>query len=404
VKLHNTSDASIDLSQFRLRTGQYGSTSTAGNTENLRGVLGPGQSASFALSLSASGSWVWLEDVYGTTLYDQTLQSYPSSSGHDQQAWSDNNGVWQWTAFPTPGSDSNTFAPVAPVNQCSGVVINEIAANVATEDQYVELFNPSDTPIDLTGCIIQTNRSSTSQYVFTNEMLAPSAYRTVYIKDTGLTLTKTTIGTVYILSSDGMVESDSVTYENLAENTAWARVAGDWVQTYAITPATDNAWEQYPPCETGYVRNLDTGLCNKVTVTAVPIAIDCGVGKERNPDTNRCRSIISTSSLLTPCAANQERNPETNRCRTITVSATDIKPCAANQERNPDTNRCRNIKNTATTADFPVQAVAQSGQATLGWWAFGGVGTLAVGYAGWEWRREAVAIIKKATGLIANRF
>lgn len=404
VKLLNTSTAPIDLTQFRLRTGQYGSTSTNSNTAKLSGVLLPGHSESFSLNLSASGSWVWLEDAYGSMVYESSLQSYPSSSGHEQQAWSmDNQGVWQWTAFATPGDTPNVFAPAVPVNQCSGVIVNEIAANVATEDQYIELFNPSSVPMDLSGCIIQTNRSTTNQYVFSNEALEPGAFRTVYIKDTNLTLTKTTSGTVYILSSDGMSEADSVYYENLAENTSWAMVQGQWVQTYAITPMAENMWLQYPACESGYNRNLETGLCNKITV-AGSLTTTCGDGKQLNPDTNRCRSIVATTSLLTPCAPNQERNPETNRCRTITASANDLKPCAANQERNPDTNRCRNTNNSATTADFPVQAAAQSSQATLGWWAFGGVGTLAVGYAGWEWRREMLAIIKKSAGFISSRF
>ncbi|MBC7512333.1 hypothetical protein H7142_01575 [Candidatus Saccharibacteria bacterium] len=75
-------------------------------------------------------------------------------------------------------------------------------------------------------------------------------------------------------------------------------------------------------------------------------------------------------------------------------SATELQPCAQNQERNPDTNRCR-TKTSEIAADFPVEVVAQSGEATLGWWAFGEEGMLATGYAGWEWRREVSSWIKK---------
>jgi hypothetical protein len=403
VKILNPSNAPINLSMFRVRTGQSGSSSTSSNTSQLQGVLQPGHSASFPLSLSSSGSWVWLEDAYGTTKYESTLLAYPTSSGHDNEAWSvDGQNVWQWTVFPTPGDMENTFAPATSVNQCNGLAVSEIAANVTSEDQYIELYNPTDAAIELTGCVLQTNRSTTKQYVFGAESLEPGAYRTIYIKDTELTLTKTTTGTVYVLSSDIASEVDAVTYENLNENTAWANVMGNWLQTYAITPNAENVWLQYPACESGYVRNNETGLCNKIAEPSNALA-DCGVGKERNPDTNRCRTIVSTVSLLTPCAPNQERNPVTNRCRSVGSSTTELKSCAANQERNPDTNRCRN-KATSTTTDFPVQAVAQSGEATLGWWAFGGVGTLAAGYASWEWRREVLSAIKKASGLITGRF
>jgi len=402
VKIQNNSNVAVDLSLFRIRTGTYGSVSSASNTVYPSGWLEPDHSASFALSLSSSRSWVWIEDLYGTIKYDPTLVSYPSSSGHVNEAWSlDGQNIWRWTTFPAPGDTSNIFPPEVSVNQCAGLTISEIAANVATEDQFIELHNSSDAAIDVSGCALQTNRSTSKQYAFEAEQLAPNAYRTVYIKDTELTLTKTTTGVVYVLSSDLINETDSVAYENLDENTAWAEIMGNWVQTYAVTPNAENSWQQYPACEAGYIRNLDTGLCNKAAGPSGALA-DCGAGKERNPDTNRCRTIISTSSLLVPCASNQERNPETNRCR-ITQSSSDLKPCAANQERNPDTNRCRN-KSASVVSDFPVQAVAQSGKATLGWWAFGGVGTLAVGYAGWEWRREVLSIIKKATGLIAGRF
>lgn len=402
VKIQNRSTASVDLTSFRVRTGQYGSSSTASNTTMLSGTIAPGHSASFSIALSSSGGWVWLEDAYGTVGYDSTLVNYPSSSGHDNEAWSiDDRNTWRWTTYPAPGDTANTFPPAIAVNQCNGVVINEIAANVATEDQYVELKNSSDAAIDLTGCALQTNRSMTKQYVFGPEWLEPGAYRTVYIKDTGLTLTKTTSGIVYILSSDLTTETDAVTYENLDENTSWAKVMGEWTQTYAVTPGAENAWQQYPACESGYERNLETGLCNKIQESS-GLATSCENGKERNPATNRCRTIVSTSSLLTPCASNQERNPETNRCRVVESSA-GLKPCAVNQERNPETNRCRN-KASSTTSDFPVQAIAQSGEATLGWWAFGGVGTLAAGYAGWEWRREVLSIIKKAASFIPGRF
>ena len=107
------------------------------------------------------------------------------------------------------------------------------------------------------------------------------------------------------------------------------------------------------------------------------------------------------NSLLAPCASNQVRNPETNRCRAVSTAGS-LKPCAANQERNPETNRCRN-KVDMVQADFPVEVVGESAQSTLGWWAFGGVGLLALGYAGWEWRIEIMNAIKKVGSFIPSR-
>lgn len=421
VKVQNVSTIPIDVSAYRVRTGTSGQSATATNTKLLHGIILPGEFISFPITLSSTGNWAWLEDAYGYVRYEQSLVEYPSSSGHEKEAWAYDTalGSWRWTNLPTPGNTPSTFPLVPPVNTCTGLTLSEIAANVATEDQFIEVYNATNGPLELGGCVIQTNRSATTSFLFSDQVLQTGQHLSVYIKDTKLTLTKTTTGTVYLLSSDLMNEQDSVTYAELKESTSWASVNGTWTQTYQLTPGHSNVWMEYPECDAGYYRNPDTGNCNKMAATGSTLA-DCGVGKYRspdtnrcrslealataltpcdagqyrNPETNRCRSLVSTASTLVPCATNQERNPETNRCRLI-GSSDDLKPCTASQERNPDTNRCRNKISSTATTDFPIETVAQTGEATLGWWAFGGVGMLAAGYAGWEWRREVVAWVRK---------
>lgn len=399
VKLYNPTTNDIDMSTFRLRTGSYGQTPTASNTQQLSGVLPAGNYASFAMSLSASGSWVWLEDTYGVALYDTSVVGYPSSSGFDNQAWSYDSAsaTWRWTIYPQPGNTPNEFAIPKTLNMCEGLIISEVAANVATDAQFIELMNVSGATIIVDGCMLQTNRSTVKSYELSGT-IPPGGLLTVYVKNTDLTLTKTTTGTVYLLSSDMAVEVYSVNYAALSEDTSYALVDGEWRQTYQRTPSTPNVWMEYPPCRAGYIRNTETGYCNKIQV-ATSLA-DCGPGKYRSADTNRCRTLAASTVGLVPCAANQLRNPATNRCKAVETASV-LKPCAANQERNPATNRCRN-KVGMIQADFPVEAVADSSEATLGWWAFGGVGLLALGYAGWEWRSEMLNAIKKVASFIPS--
>ncbi len=427
VKVFNASNDAINLEQFRLRTGSNGQTSSASNTIQLGGSLASGSYVSFPLSLIASGSWVWLEDRYGAARYDGTLVGYPSSSGFDAQAWAYNatSDAWEWTVYPTPGNQASRFPEVAVVNRCEGLVISEISANVASEDQFIEVTNSGASALHMLGCALQTNRSQAASFIFADVTLQPADYLTIYLRDTPLTLTKTTSGSVYLLTSDLADEVDHSSYSDLSENTSWALITGEWVQTYDQTPNEPNTWLEYLACGQGAVRNLDTGLCNKNTTTTT--LSDCGVGKYRSedtnrcrsieeisslaqcdtdqyrsPETNRCRSLVSMASSLTPCAASQERNLETNRCRSV-ESANILVPCAAGQERNPDTNRCRTVASSSIAADFPVEVAAATSEATLGWWAFGGVGLIAAGYAGWEWRREVAGWIRKITPLGIGR-
>lgn len=310
------------------------------------------------------------------------------------------------------------------VNFCPGIVISEIHANTST-NQFVELLNVSTQPTDLTGCMLQTNRSTTSRYVFAEKILGAGEYVAVYINDTPLTLTKTTAGTVYVLSSDGQHDLDVQQYANLAVDTSWSRFADGWAQTYSVTPGEQNVLQQYQACATGYQRNLDTGRCNKITEAST--VADCGEGKYRSEETGRCRQIpaesvlaacklgqyrseetnrcrnLVTASTLKPCRDDQYRSEETNRCRNLATAANQLVPCKENQERNPDTNRCRNVAKAVPAAAFAVTPVADSAKVFVGWWALGGIVLFALGYAGWEWRQEVRQFARAVFSFVLRR-
>lgn len=157
-------------------------------------------------------------------------------------------------------------------------------------------------------------------------------------------------------------------------------------------------------CRADQYRNPETNRCKLIAVSS-SAPTPCAANQYRNPETNRCKSISSSSSTAPkPCAANQYRNSETNRCKSIAAAASQLKPCATNQERNPETNRCRNsLASAVPTADFPVEAnKGDSENQSLGWIAFVGIGVLAVGYSGWEWRYEIVAMFRKLKGLVVK--
>ncbi|OYX35438.1 hypothetical protein B7Z00_05110 [Candidatus Saccharibacteria bacterium 32-50-10] len=306
----------------------------------------------------------------------------------------------------------------AVVNMCQGIQLSEIAANA--DEQFIEIYNPGDSHVILEGCQIMTNRSAKS-YVFSEyDFIESGGYKIVFIATTELTLTKTTTGMVYIVSSDGKTEIDSVEYSSLAKDTSWARIGGTWHQTYTLTPNTTNVYQQYLPCDEGYWRNIETGRCNRVIEVAGPI--DCGEGRERNPTTGRCRNSLTVRELA-PCREGQYRNEETNRCRSIATAANALKPCADDQFRNPATNRCKKIassddvaladcgegreRNPTTNrcrdivssvppaAGFAVEPIKDAANIFVGWWVLGGVTVLALGYAGWEWREEVSRFVRK---------
>lgn len=388
VKLYNPTSHQVNLSDYRVRTGSQGTSSTSSNTASLSGVLESGAYVSIALPLTASGSWVWLEDSLGVRMYDPSVTQYPSSTDHTEQAWSFNpdTGAWQWTKYATPGNEPNRFVGGnGSINACSGLRLSEIAAN--TDRQFIEVYNATSQAMDISGCQLQTNRSQAASYIFgAGSVLGNGEVRSIYLSQTPLTLTKATSGTVYLLDSTGTTEVDAQPYSNLKQDTSWALIDGEWRQTYNVTPGMVNRYAEYPACQAGYYRNGETGNCNKIVASSE--LATCAANQYRSEETNRCRLIASTASSLQSCAANQYRNPETNRCRLLSSAESDLQPCTADQERNLETNRCRKVLGSSVAEAGHKLEDTSSGGSTIGWIAFAAVGLLAIGYAIWEWRRE----------------
>jgi len=154
------------------------------------------------------------------------------------------------------------------------------------------------------------------------------------------------------------------------------------------------------PCGAGKFRNPETNRC-KSSATSSSSLTPCRVDQFRNPETNRCKAIASSTGSLVPCNANQTRNPATNRCKSDVSLANALKPCASNQERSPDTNRCRKVLGASIpAANFAVDpSPDELATNTIGWISFAAVGSLAVGYGVWEWRREIIDGLAKTAGV-----
>ena len=300
-------------------------------------------------------------------------------------------------------------------NQCQGIEVSELAPQYV--DQFIELYNATEAKISLERCLLQIN---TRVFQFSAEYsIEGRSFLVIDPNVIGVSLARTTAGTIRILSSEGAIQ-DSFSYSTPRENRSAIMHDNEVVWTLTMTPGRSNIYQQYADCEEGYWRNEETGRCNKEAEPAT--LADCGEGRERNPLTGRCRNI-PTASVLSPCKEGQYRSEETNRCRSIATAVNALKPCADDQfrnpatnrckkiassddvaladcgegrERNPATNRCRNILvSTPPVTGFSVEPIQDAANVFIGWWVLGGVTVLALGYAGWEWREEVGRFVRK---------
>ncbi len=289
--------------------------------------------------------------------------------------------------------------------ECKGVILSEIVPNPSGTDtgsEYIELFNATDEAVPMDSCQLLVDDVS---YTFTGPIGARS-----YALVTDMNLPNSSGATVRFMTAD---TEEVVTYPaNMSDDEAWALLSGSWQLTNIKTPAKANepsAVKAAPasvssvlnPCPVGKVRNPETNRCRSLNSTGTTLQ-PCAADQIRNPETNRCRKITTASGVgsLTPCAPGQQRNPQTNRCRKIASAPSLLKPCDEGEERNPDTNRCRKVAGVAgvaSTAQADTTQIKQNYRVVL--LAL----LLAVVYGLYEYRQELRAGVGKIFGKVLRR-
>ena len=297
-----------------------------------------------------------------------------------------------------PESNPGSKSPREP-NKCEGLKLSEIASNV--DEQFIEIVNSGEKTVITTGCKLTVGDVGVHENIGGIE-LNPGEFLTIKIKNTKLKLPKTK-GKVYLLD-EASSEIDVAEYSSMPKGASWGLVDDEWIKTFAITEGAANIFKEYLDCQNGYERNA-LGRCVKIAIS--PVEVSCPAGQYRHSETRRCRKIEAAKTIA-PCRDGYYRSEETGRCRSIaSVAAKTLKPCPEGQfrnsatgrckkiastddiakecpegfERNPQTKRCRKIKSAnMPTVGSAAAEVKQVAGATWGWWVFGGVSLLAVGY------------------------
>ena len=365
-------------------------------------------SKSAGLPIKGGVKIVWRCFV-GENIIDSKNNStdFLSSKGSDNQ---------EIAPYSRPNCKTPDSRPEPPkeLNKCEGLKLSEIASNV--DEQFIEIVNSGEKTVITTGCKLAVGDSGVRENIGDIE-LKPGEFLTIKIKNTKLKLPKTK-GKVYLLDEAGS-KIDSAEYEKLAKSSSWSLIDDEWMQTFMITENSENIFKEYLDCQNGYERNA-LGKCVKIATP--PVESPCPVGQYRHPETRRCRKI-EAEKTITPCKDGYYRSEETGRCRSIaSAAAKTLKPCPEGQfrnsvtgrckkiastddiakecpegfERNPQTKRCRKIKSAnMPTVGSAAAEVKQVAGATWGWWVFGGVSLLAVGYGVWQWRWEISQFVRK---------
>jgi len=426
VQLFNASDEVVNLTGWRVEYTV--SNGTVIQLPILDGLLKPGgyvvladqlilPMADFLFSLDStpiSGTITKLAILPSALYFDHIVSVKADTAA----------SYWKRNISTTTGNYLSTFSTFQPtigftlygkglydVPEATYLQVTEILANprscspadVAGECRdFIKLHNPTSAPANLADFRLrvgyQGQTSSTSNTFILSGTIEPGGYKFVQKDASGRFISLTNSGAfVWLEDRYGVKIYETTIMEYPDANSdskkgqAWAYDPTDGVWKWTSRPVADDGASVFPMLP--------------VISKASNVLASCKEGQYRSEETNRCRSIASVATALAPCDEDEERNPETNRCRKIAAKLTSqLAPCKEGQERNPETNRCRNVASASLPpAAFAVEPVAETGKAFAGWWALGGVGSLAVGYGAWEWRREVVAFIQKVGSFLTSQ-
>jgi hypothetical protein len=278
-------------------------------------------------------------------------------------------------------------------------------------NDYIKLYNATNVSIDLSQYRLRSDSnglksSSTNTFTLTG-MLSPFSYTTITTRDTGEPMSLTnTGGFVWLEDFYGVAQYEVMDrpYEDASASSkkglSWAFDMRDGVWKWMVpAPNAPNYWSpesagrgsetaaKTTDCGPGRERNPDTNRCRNIVSTTSNSFTPCKPGQERNPETNRCRAVAGASISPKPCAADQYRNPETNRCKKIGTT-NGLVPCKEGQERNPETNRCRKVTLAASDIASVKDIKSESKTNATGWWFAGAAVLIAVAYGIYEWRQD----------------
>lgn len=193
-----------------------------------------------------------------------SLARLTNSTGYNLSL--DNNTDFTGSLSPTPGIDNvitlplveeetveprssplplpSTSPPVVTLYddiQISEILPNPAAPATDANDEFIELYNPNQKDVDLTGYVIKTGVNGTYKYVIKDQIITAGSYRVFYSRDTRLILSNTT-GKVQLLAPDGTLLDETSTYSKAEDGQVLIFSNGSWVWSSSTSAGADNIY------------------------------------------------------------------------------------------------------------------------------------------------------------------
>jgi hypothetical protein len=230
IELYNAGSEAVDLSGFYIRDDNNSRTDRlpAGSVIPAGGYLVLDEENQFAFGLGAADQ-ARLFAPDGTTVIDQ--YSWPAHAATTYARCPDGSSNWATATLSTKGA----------ANDCSvRVVINEVESSGDDAGDWIELYNPSLTTVDVGGFVLSDNNDA-QRYVIPAGTLIPAQGHVVFLEST-LGFGLGSADAARLFRPDGVTLADSYTWTTHA-TTTYGRCpdgSGAFVTTVASTRGAIN--------------------------------------------------------------------------------------------------------------------------------------------------------------------
>lgn len=169
VELYNASEEAVSLAGFRLQDSKGAEEEyvfPAGASIAAHGYLVLEKDADFEFGISGDGDEIKLLDASYKPVDDVVVPALEDGQTYARAT----DGGAQWTVMPagTKGQD-NTAEPgeqPEPGTSAVNLVINEVmSAPLDGDFDFIEIYNPGLTEVDMSGFILQDEKGESEQYV-----------------------------------------------------------------------------------------------------------------------------------------------------------------------------------------------------------------------------------------------
>lgn len=130
--------------------------------------------------------------------------------------------------------DTTTAASLLPL-QITELLPNPAAPASDSSDEFIELYNPNDQSVDLTGYKLQSGNTFSYSHTFAGTSLGGQQYKAFLVTETGNILSNTS-GQSRLLDPSGTVVAQTNAYDSADDGDAWALINGAWQWTTTPTP------------------------------------------------------------------------------------------------------------------------------------------------------------------------